>query len=141
MPTRKANATWEGGLRGGKGSFKGEAGIGGAYNFTSRFEEGMTGSNPEELLAAAHAACYSMALAGDLERNGTPPESVQTEGACTIEKLEKGWTVTRMKLTSRAKVQGIDPAKFQEIAQGTKLGCPISRALGAIEIELDAQLT
>jgi len=139
MPTRKASATWEGGLRGGKGSFSGQTGLGGAYNFSSRFEEG-TGSNPEELLAAAHAACYSMALSGGLERNGTPAEKVHTEAACTVEKVGEGFSITRMKLTSRATVPGIDAAKFQEIAEATKAGCPVSRALGAIEIELDAQL-
>ena len=98
MPTRNASAKWEGGMKGGKGTFNGEGGaISGQYNFGSRFENG-TGSNPEELLAAAEAACFSMALSGSLERNGTPPTSVETEAACTVEKSGDGFSITRIKL-------------------------------------------
>ncbi len=140
MPTRKATATWEGGLKGGKGSFKGESGaIGGAYNFSSRFESG-TGSNPEELLAAAEAACFSMALAGALEGAGTPATRVETKAACTVEKQGAGFTITRIKLDVRATVPGVDKAKFQATVQATKEGCPVSKALKAITIDVDAQL-
>src|SRR5215210_6685585 len=124
MPTRKATAIWEGGLKGGKGSFKGESGaIGGQYNFSSRFESGV-GSNPEELLAAAEAACFSMAFAGSLEKNGTPPTSVETNAACTVEPGESGFGITSIKLDVTAVVPGIEDAKFQELAQSTLVGCP-----------------
>lgn len=140
MPTRRASAMWEGGLKDGKGSFSGQTGLGGAYNFSSRFEEG-GGSNPEELLAAAHASCYSMALGGALEKNGTPATRVETTAHCTVEKVGDGFTITRMKLDVRASVPNVDPAKFEEIARATKDGCPVSRALKAIpEVTLSAQL-
>jgi osmotically inducible protein OsmC len=98
MPTRKASATWEGGLQAGKGSFEGESGvIHGAYSFGSRFGDA-GGTNPEELLACAEAACYSMALAVALERGGTPATRVHTDAACTIEKVGEGFKITTMKL-------------------------------------------
>ena len=140
MPTRKASAVWQGGLKGGKGTFKGETGLGGAYNFGSRFENG-TGSNPEELLAAAEAACYSMALSGALEKNGTPPTSVETNAACTVEKVGEGFTITKMALTVNAKVPGIAKDAFDKIAAATKEGCPVSRALKGVDIQLQANLT
>jgi len=142
MPTRKASAVWEGGLRGGKGTFKGESGaIDGQYSFGSRFEEG-PGSNPEELLAAAHAACFSMALSAQLEGNGTPPTRVETNAACTVEKAGAGFKITTMKLSTRAKVPNIDAAKFQELANAAVEGCPVSQVFkGNIKIELDAALT
>jgi osmotically inducible protein OsmC len=140
MPTRNATATWEGSLKGGKGSFKGESGgINASYSFGSRFESG-GGSNPEELLAAAEAACFSMALAGALEKAGTPPTRVETKAACTVEKQGEGFTITRIKLDVRATVPGADKAAFQKTVQATKEGCPVSRALKAITIDVDAQL-
>jgi osmotically inducible protein OsmC len=141
MPNRKASAVWEGGLKGGKGTFKGESGaIGGQYSFASRFEEG-TGSNPEELMAAAHAACFSMALSAQLEGNGTPPQRVETNAVCTIEKVGAGFKITTMRLTTRATVPGVDAAKFQEIATAAKEGCPVSQALkGNVNVVLDAAL-
>ena len=139
MPTRKAEAVWEGTLKGGHGTFKGQTGLSGAYSFSSRFEEG-PGSNPEELLAAAHAACYSMALSAGLEKNGTPSKSVKTEAFCTIEKVGEGFKITTMKLVTRASVPGIDNDAFQAVAAKTKEGCPVSGALKAINIELDAAL-
>src|SRR5262245_48359626 len=111
MPTRNASAKWEGGLKNGRGSFSGQTGLGGQYNFSSRFENG-TGSNPEELLAAAEAACYSMALSAGLEKNGTPPTSVETKAACTIEKVGEGFGITKMALDVRASVAGVDDATF-----------------------------
>lgn len=139
MPTRKASAVWNNGLRGGTGSFKGETGLSGSYNFGSRFESG-SGSNPEELLAAAEAACFSMALAGALEKNGTPPTKVETDAACTVEKVGDGFTITRMMLTVRAAVPKIEPAAFEQIAQKTKETCPVSRALKGVDIQLQARL-
>ena len=141
MPTRNASATWEGGLQKGKGSFKGESGmIAGSYSAGTRFGE-EKGTNPEELLAAAEAACFSMALSLGLEKNGTPPTRIETVAACTIEKAGEGFSITKMKLDVRAQVPNIDQAKFREIAEATKKGCPVSRALAGIpSIELDAKL-
>jgi lipoyl-dependent peroxiredoxin len=139
MPTRSANAEWKGGIKG-QGSFRGQTGLGGQYNFSSRFENG-AGSNPEELLAAADAACYSMALALGLEKEGHPATSVETKADCTIEKQGEGFKITRMMLTVRATVPGVDPGKFLSIAQATKEGCPVSSALkGNVQIDLDAKL-
>lgn len=140
MPTRKASATWEGGLQGGKGSFEGESGaIGAAYSFGSRFGDS-GGSNPEELLAAAEAACYSMALAVGLEKAGTPATRVHTRAACTIDKVGEGFKITSMRLTVRAVVPGVDEQTFRQAAEATKTGCPVSQALAAVPIELDAAL-
>lgn len=142
MPTRKASARWEGGLKGGKGTFKGESSaIGGQYSFSSRFEEGV-GSNPEELLAAAEAACFSMALSGDLEKNGTPPTSVETEAACTVGPAPGGGSaISSISLDVTAVVPGIDDAKFQEIAKGTLVGCPVSKTFkGNVDITMKATL-
>ena len=141
MPTRKATAMWEGGLKGGKGTFKGEGGaIGGQYNFSSRFESG-TGSNPEELLAAAEAACFSMALSGALEKAGTPPTRVETSAACTVEAVPGGFGITKMKLNVQATVPNVDKVKFEQIANETKDGCPVSKALkGNVEITVEARL-
>jgi lipoyl-dependent peroxiredoxin len=139
MPTRKASAVWNGGLKGGNGSYKGESGIGGSYNFGSRFENA-GGSNPEELLAAAEAACFSMALGGALEKNGTPPTRVETTAGCTVEKVGDGMTITRIALAVKAAVPKIDKATFERIARETKEGCPVSRALKAVDIQLTAEL-
>ena len=140
MPTRNANATWEGGVKG-KGSFKGESGaIEAGYSFGSRFENA-GGSNPEELLAAADAACYSMALSLGLERAGAKNVRVTTQAACTIEKVGEGFKITTMKLVTRARADGVDDAKFREIAEAMKEGCPVSSALkGNVRIDLDAKL-
>ena len=140
MPTRNASATWEGGLKGGKGSFKGTTALGGTFNFGSRFEEA-AGSNPEELLAAAEAACFSMALSAGLEKAGHAPAKVETQAACTVEKVGEGFKITRMQLRTKASVPGISDADFQAIAQATKEGCPVSAALkGNVQIDLEASL-
>jgi lipoyl-dependent peroxiredoxin len=142
MPTRRARAIWEGG-RAGSGSFSGESqSIGGKYSFGSRFEQnGPPGTNPEELLAAAEASCFSMALTGALERNGTPATKIETGAACSVEKVGEGYTVTKMDLNVRASVPNIDDASFQKIVQSTKDGCPVSRALkGNVQISVDAKL-
>src|SRR5262245_40129045 len=129
MPNRKASAVWEGGLKGGKGTFRGDtAAVSGQYSFSSRFEEG-AGSNPEELLAAAHAACFSMALSAQLERNGTAPTRVETNAVCTVEKVGEGFKITTMRLTTRASVPNIADPKFQELAGAAVEGCPVSQAL------------
>ena len=141
MPTRKASAAWEGGLRGGKGSYKtGSGQAGGSYGFGSRFEEA-PGSNPEELLAAAHAACLSMALSAGLERAGKTPTRIATDAACTIEKVGEGFKITKMRLVVRGKVPGLDQAGFAGAAEEAKNGCPVSGALkGNVAFELDAKL-
>lgn len=141
MPTRHASAVWEGGLKGGKGSFKGESGaIGGQYNFSSRFADGV-GSNPEELLAAAEASCFSMALGLGLEQNGTPATRIETSASCTVEKAGEGFAITSIALDVSASVPNIDDAKFQAIAAASKDGCPVSKALkGNVALTLKAKL-
>lgn len=140
MPTRNASATWEGGLKDGKGSFAGASGVHAAFGFGTRFGD-EPGSNPEELLAAAHAACFSMALAGGLEKVGKRATKVETKAACTIEKIGDGFKITKMRLECRATVPGMEANQFEAIALATKAGCPVSQALGAIRtIELDAKL-
>jgi osmotically inducible protein OsmC len=140
MPTRKASATWEGGLRGGTGSFRGESGaIDASYSFGSRFTDA-GGSNPEELLAAAEAACFSMALAAGLEAAGTPATRVHTDAACTVEKVEEGFKITTMRLRVTARIPGIDDATFQKAAEDTKKNCVVSKALASVDIQLEATL-
>jgi osmotically inducible protein OsmC len=139
MPTRSASAKWEGGLKGGRGSFSGATGLAGQYNFSSRFENG-SGSNPEELLAAAEAACYSMALSSGLEKNGTVATSVDTKADCTIEFVGDAPTITKMALTVRAAVPNLDDATFQRIAAETAKACPVSRALSSVDIRVTATL-
>jgi len=139
MPTRSANAEWKGGPKG-QGSFRGQTGLGGQYNFSSRFENG-AGSNPEELLAAAEAACFSMALSFALEKERYEPTSVDTTAECSVEKQGAGWKVTRILLRTRVAAAGGDRSRFQAIAQAAMEGCPISTALkGNVQLELDAQL-
>lgn len=141
MPVRSAEATWNGGLKGGNGTMRMASGAyEGQYSFTSRFEEG-TGTNPEELIAAAHAGCFSMALSGDLERAGYPPEQVSTTARVHLNRGESGFRINRIHLETEAVVPGLDDATFQEIAEKAKKGCPVSQALAAVEeITLDAKL-
>ena len=141
MPTRNASATWNGDLKGGAGSVKlGSGAFEGKYNFSSRFESG-TGTNPEELIAAAHAACYSMALSAGLGGGGFKPQRVATTSKVTVDKVGEGFKITKIQLVCEAVVPGIDEAKFQEIAKATKSGCPVSQALAAVpSMELEAKL-
>ena len=141
MPTRKADATWKGGLKDGKGSMKLESGsFDGQYSFGTRFEEGK-GSNPEELIAAAHAGCFSMAFSAGLEKAGFKPQRVSTNAAVKIENTGAGFGITRIDLTTEAEVPGIDEAKFQQLANEAKDGCPVSKALKAVgDIRLTAKL-
>jgi lipoyl-dependent peroxiredoxin len=141
MPDRKASAVWQGTLKEGNGTMKMTSGAyEGPYSYASRFEEG-TGTNPEEMIAAAHAGCFSMALSGQLSNNGFIPERIETTANVHMEKTDAGNTITRIDLVTQAKVPAIDDAKFQELAQNAKKNCPISRALGAVnEITLNATL-
>ena len=140
MPIRKASACWDGGLRAGKGTMKlGSGAYEGAYSFSSRFEEGK-GTNPEELIGAAHAGCFSMAFSAGLERNGFKPVYVSTSASVKIEKVGEGFKITTVELTTEAKVPGIDERKFQELANAAKTGCPVSQALAGTNITLNAKL-
>jgi lipoyl-dependent peroxiredoxin len=141
MAKRTANARWDGSLTEGSGTMRlGGGAYEGDYSFQSRFEEG-EGTNPEELIAAAHAGCFSMALSLVLGAAGHTPESVETEATVHIEKEGEGFAIKRIELRSQARVPGISEEEFQEHAEGAKKGCPVSQALAAVEsIELDAQL-
>ena len=140
MPTSTSSAVWEGGLRNGKGRYSaGSGAFAGDYSFTTRFE-GAAGTNPEELIAAAHAGCFSMALAAGLGKGGFNPESVRTTAKVHLDKQEAGFAITRIELDTEAKVPGIDDGKFQEFADGAKKGCPVSKALAGAQISLNAKL-
>lgn len=140
MPTRESTARWEGALARGKGTMRlGSGAWEGAYDAPSRFEDG-AGSNPEELIGAAHAGCFSMALAGALARAGHDVGSIDTTAAVTIEKVGEGFEITGIHLSTRASVEGIDDATFAEFATGAKENCPVSKALAGTEITLDASL-
>lgn len=140
MPTRKANAVWEGGLKDGHGTVElGSGAYSGRYSFGSRFEEA-GGTNPEELIGAAHAGCFSMALSAGLGRAGFTPERVATGARVHLEKVGEGFKITRIELSTEARVPGIDEATFQEHARKAKEGCPVSQALAGVEISLDAKL-
>ena len=140
MPTRKAQARWDGSLQEGRGTMRMATGsYEGPYSFQSRFEEG-DGTNPEELIGAAHAGCFSMALSGELGRAGHEPESVETSATVHIDKTGDGFSISRIDLDTKARVPGIDPAEFERQAQAAKDGCPVSQALGGTEITLRAEL-
>ena len=138
MPVRHASATWHGSIKEGHGHMQ-FADYEGSYSVPSRFEEA-DGTNPEELLGAAHAGCFSMALSSGLSAAGHAPDSVQTTAEVHIDKLETGWTVTKIHLITKAQVAGIDEQAFQEQAESAKKNCPISRALEAVEITMEASL-
>ena len=142
MPKRKAEARWDGSLETGQGTMRMASGsYEGPYSFQSRFEEG-DGTNPEELIAAAHAGCFSMAFSGELGRAGHDPESVETNATVHIEKAGDGFAITRIVLDPRARVPGIEEEDFQRLAEAAKAGCPVSQALGGVEsIEVKAELT
>lgn len=140
MPTRDATARWESSLRDGKGSLKTETGtVDLPYSFESRFEDG-SGTNPEELIAAAHAACFSMALSNELGKADHVPDSVETTAKVHLEKDGDGFTIPKIDLITTASVPGIDDAKFQEIATATSKACPVSKVLSGAEIILKATL-
>ena len=141
MPDKKASAVWNGDLKGGSGTMDSESGVlkGAAYTFASRFEdEGK--SNPEELIAAAHAGCYSMALSNELHKAGHNSNSVETNATATLEMVDGAPTITTIKLVAVADVPGLGNDEFQKIASATKDACPVSRALASADIQLDASL-
>jgi osmotically inducible protein OsmC len=141
MTVSTSSAMWQGGLKSGSGTFQaGSGAFHGSYSFPTRFE-GAKGTNPEELLAAAHAACLSMALAAGLEKAGTPPQSITTTAACTMEMVGGGFRITTMKLMVRGRVAGLDQAAFGKAAEAAKEGCPVSTLFkGNVKMELDALL-
>jgi len=139
---RKASAQWRGDLKGGKGTISSASGAlkETKYSFGTRFEDGV-GTNPEELIAAAHAGCFSMALSGQLGAAGMTADSIATEATVTMEKLDAGWTVVAIHLDVKAKIPDADEAKFQTAATNAKNGCPISRLLApGTEITMSAAL-
>ena len=140
MPTRSSSAEWSGNLARGKGTMSlGSGAFEGSYSFASRFENG-EGTNPEELIAAAHAGCFSMALAAALSQAEHVPDSVETTAQVTIDSIDGTPTITRSELSTEVKVDGLDDAEFQEFADGARSGCAVSRALAGVEITLAARL-
>jgi len=140
MPVRSASAVWEGTLIDGKGSMKMQSGAyEGAYSFGSRFQE-EPGTNPEELIAAAHAGCFSMALSAGLGKSGFNATRVATSARAHLEKVGEGFQITRIELSTEAEVPGLDEETFQQHATGAKENCPVSKALAGVEISLDATL-
>jgi len=140
MAIRKAEAVWEGGLKGGSGRMRlGSGAFEGKYSFSTRFEE-EKGTNPEELVGAAHAGCYSMALSAGLEKAGFPPKRIETKADVYFGTVDGQARITKIHLESRAQVPGVSDDQFRKIAEETKSGCPISAALAAVEISLDARL-
>ena len=140
MAKRTASAVWEGALREGKGTVKlGSGAFTGQYSFASRFEEG-TGTNPEELIGAAHAGCFSMALAAGLTKAGFNPTRISTTASVSLEKVGEGFKITTIELNTQAEVPNIDEKTFLEQAEMAKKNCPVSQALAGTEIRLNAKL-
>jgi osmotically inducible protein OsmC len=140
MPVRSSKAEWQGNLKEGKGTVElGSGAFKGSYSFPSRFEDG-TGTNPEELIAAAHAGCYSMALSAGLAKSGFNPIRVNTEAKVHLEKVGEGFEITTIELNMEAEISGIEQAVFLEHAEAAKQGCPISKALAGPKITLNAKL-
>jgi osmotically inducible protein OsmC len=137
---RKASAVWHGGLKDGNGMISTDSGVlsDAQYSFSTRFENG-PGTNPEELIAAAHAGCFSMALSAQLGNSNLKPESIRTTATVKMDKLQAGWTITAVHLDVAAKVPGADTAAFQTAANNAKTGCPVSRVLNT-NITMDAKL-
>jgi osmotically inducible protein OsmC len=141
MQIRTSEALWDGSLKDGKGRFWTESGeVSGVFSYPTRFQDA-EGSNPEELIGAALAGCFSMALAGDLERAGHAPESVRTVATVNLDKGENGFAITGIDLSVEASVRSIDAAEFETIAQATKVNCPVGKALAAVPISLHARLS
>jgi osmotically inducible protein OsmC len=137
---RKASAVWKGGLKDGKGTISTASGVlsDTQYSFSTRFEDG-TGTNPEELIAAAHAGCFSMALSGQLGNAGMTAENISTSATVTLEKTDAGFTITKVHLDVTARISGADQQAFETAANNAKAGCPVSRLLKA-DITMDAKL-
>lgn len=139
MPVRSAEAEWKGNLLEGSGHMKMGNSYDGPFTFKSRMENG-PGTNPEELIAAAHSGCYSMAFSATLAKNGFAPKRVHTKANVKFEKVGDGFSITNIELDTEGEVPGIDAAKFQELAEAAKKGCPVSRALTGTNITLKAKL-
>ena len=140
MLIRSSNAVWNGNLIDGNGQMSfGSGAYEGQYSFQSRFENG-TGTNPEELIGAAHAGCFSMAFSATLAKNGFNPQSVATTAKVHLDKVGEGFKITTIILDTEAKVADIDEAEFQNLAEAAKGGCPVSQALAGVEIKLEAKL-
>ena len=142
MPDKKASAVWNGNLKEGKGSINSESGVlsEAAFSFASRFEDAEQ-TNPEELIGAAHAGCYSMALSNELHSAGHHSKSVETHATVTLDMVDGAPTITTIKLVAEASVPGLGDDEFQKIAKATKDACPVSRALTGVKIELKATLS
>lgn len=141
MPSRRAEAQWEGNLTEGNGRLKlGSGAFDGPYSFKSRFEEGQSATNPEELIGAAHAGCFTMALAAQLTRAGQPPTRIHTTAQVKLEKIGDAFSITKIDLETEAEIPGIDDATFQRYAADAKQNCPVSKALSGTEISLNAKL-
>lgn len=140
MPVRNASAAWQGRLRDGNGRMAlGSRAFEGEYNFASRFEEG-PGTNPDELVGAAFAGCFSMALAGLIEKAGYIPESIETEAKVHLDKVGEGFKITTIELETEARIPEIDEETFQDQAQTASKGCPVGQALAGVDIKLEARL-
>jgi len=140
MAIRSATAVWEGGLKNGNGRFTTQSGaVEGTYSFPTRFEEA-PGTNPEELIGAAHAACFSMAFSAKLEAAGFPPTRIRTIAKVHLEKGKEGFAIPKIELVTEAEVPGIDEMTFQKQAESAKVGCPVSKVLAGAEITLNATL-
>jgi osmotically inducible protein OsmC len=141
MIDRKAEARWEGDLRQGKGSLRlGSGAFEGKYSFGSRFEAS-PGTNPEELLGAAHAGCFSMALSAGLTKAGHPPKTIETTAIVHLDKVGEGFSITGIDLTTRGQVPGISEPEFRQLAEEARTNCPVSRALAAVPMTLKASLS
>lgn len=141
MPTRKAEAQWEGNLAEGNGRLKvGSGAFDGPYSFKSRFEEGQSATNPEELIGAAHAGCFTMALTAQLSRAGHNPTRIHTTANVKLDKVGDAFSITKIDLDTEAEIPGIDDATFQQYARDAKQNCPVSKALAGTEIGLTARL-
>jgi osmotically inducible protein OsmC len=141
MPTRKAEAEWEGNLAEGSGKLKvGRGAFEGPYSFKSRFEEGQAATNPEELLGAAHAGCFTMALTAGLSRAGIKAKRIHTEARVKLEKVGEAFSITQIDLEMEAEIPDVDDAAFQKYALDAKQNCPLSKALAATQISMTAKL-
>lgn len=140
MAVRSAHAVWKGDLKQGKGTLSLESGaFSGDYSFSSRFEEGL-GTNPEELIGAAHAGCFSMALSADLSKAGYVVKEISTQAKVSLEKVDGGFEITGIKLITKARVLDIAMDEFAKYASGAKKNCPVSKALAAVDVQLEAHL-
>lgn len=142
MPTRTAEAEWKGNLAEGAGTLKvGSGAFAGPYTFKSRFEEGQSATNPEELIGAAHAGCFTMALTAALSRAGIVPAGIHTKAQVKLEKVGEAFSITQIDLNTEAEIPGIDNATFQQYANDAKKNCPVSKALAGTQINLTAKLS